>query len=404
MNTHSGFDEKRLSRISTAVARYIGPGKIPGTVSLAARNREIFHYEAQGVMNLESGIPMARDTIFRIHSMVKPITTVAVMILFEAGEFHLTNSISRFFPTASKLKVLDEKTGELVDLIREVTIRDLLSHTAGFSYPMHDNSQIDKMYREMEGYISKPLNQFVEEVFKLPLVFQPGTNWRYSISHDILARIVEITSGQAYEDFIMQNILQPLGMVDTDYSVPTAKLSRLATMYGALNIEDQEVTTNAQRKATAEGKIKPLVSPSTKDEKGIHNTVRGGHGLFSTAHDFYRFCQMLLDGGEFDGHRIICRKSVELMTRNMLQSHMMPYDDPPKFGCGFGYGMNIILDTRLWGYLVSEGSYSWGGAASTSFFVDPIEKIIAIQLAQFQPYGFFPIVDDFRIAIYQALI
>ncbi|MCK4515993.1 MAG: beta-lactamase family protein [Spirochaetaceae bacterium] len=404
MHTPQTIDANRLNRISQAVSRHVGPRKLAGATVLLARDGEIVHTESQGVLSQETGSPMKPDSIFRIYSMTKPIVSVAAMILHEQGAFQLYDPLSRYVPAAANLKVLDEQ-GNLVEPARAITIRDLLSHTSGFSY-WGGEEKVDALYREAGLAGPLPLDEFVSRLLRIPLAGHPGSKWRYSVSMDVLAHVVELVSGRRLDEFLSERLFNPLGMADTGFHVPSAKHDRFAWMYGSADILDGDGTGLEQWREAESGNIRVLATASDCLESQPHNVMRGGHGLVSTAPDYLRFCRMMQGGGELDGNRILGKKAVELMTRNTLPSHLPPIElgGMPQHGLGWGLGFCVLMDAGLGGILGSDGTYSWGGAASTYFWIDPREQLIGIQMAQFQPAGFHRIGDDFRTAVYQALV
>jgi CubicO group peptidase (beta-lactamase class C family) len=285
-----------------------------------------------------------------------------------------------------------------------MTIRDLLSHTAGFSYFGGDDG-VDPLYREAKLPGPLPLEEFVDRLMEIPLANQPGELWRYSVGIDVLARVVELASGSRLDEFLRERIFAPLGMIDTGFHVPAENHHRFATMYGSADVLDPATTAALQLRLFQEGEIRVLATASDSLESAPHNAMRGGHGLVSTAADYLQFCRMILAGGELEGARILSRKSVELMTRNTLPDRLVPIEigGMPQDGLGWGLGFSVVVDAGQRGALGSNGTCSWGGAASTSFWIDPREELIGIQMAQFQPAGIYTIGDDFRTAVYQAL-
>jgi CubicO group peptidase (beta-lactamase class C family) len=404
-----GLSSGRLARIRPAVEKHISDVKVAGAVTLVARQGQVVHHECVGLMDREHNKPMQPDTIFRIYSMTKPLTCTALMTLYEKGEFQLYDPVAKFIPAFQDLKVYAGGEGsdvKLVDLERPVTVRDLLTHTSGLTYHFLEYGPVEQMYREAQVCSQKPLSEFVADVLKMPLAFQPGTAWRYSYAHDVAAYLVEVMSGQPVDVYLRENLFEPLGMVDTGYYVPQGKVDRLAAMYGTGDCLEPDMTTTRwyEDAAVAGGR---LIATSTDSlESAPHNVFRGGHGLVSTAQDYYRFCQMLLDGGELEGNRILGRKTVELMVTNHLIPEMMPYEIGGVYSPGYGYGLgfSVLMDVGQCQVPGSEGVYGWGGAASTSFWIDPQEKFIGVQMAQFQPSGFHPIGDDFEVAAYQAIV
>jgi CubicO group peptidase (beta-lactamase class C family) len=246
----------------------------------------------------------------------------------------------------------------------------------------------------------------VADLLKMPLAFQPGTAWRYSVAHDVVAYLVELISGQALDAYLAETLFEPLGMVDTGYYVPEDKLDRLAAMYGSIDLSGPKVTGSKWFDDAAVAGSRLLASPTDSLESSPHRVFRGGHGLVSTAGDYYRFCQMLLNGGELDGNRILGRKTVELMVANHLQPELLPFEiagfDTP--GYGYGLGMRALMDVGQAQTPGSVGEMGWSGAACTYFWIDPQEQFIGVQMAQFQPGIFYPIAPDFRVAAYQAIV
>ena len=386
-----GFSSERINRINAAMQRYVDEKKIAGVVSLIARHGDIVHFEKAGMADIESGKPMQLDSIFRIYSMSKPITSTAVMMLFEEGKFQLTDPISRFIPAFKEVKVLDNTTGSgvrYVNPVREVSIHDLLTHTAGLSYGFDDDVYIDELYRKkLWAFVEKnpgmTLQACIERVSKLPLAFQPGTMFRYSFATDVLGYLVQVVSEMPFEEFLRKRIFEPLRMEDTDFYVPPEKVQRFTSVYGpdektGLKISDPFGTSRY---------IYPTHNPS------------GGGGLLSTTGDYFQFTQMLLNRGELSGTRLLGRKTVEWMASNHL-----PDGVNLDTSSGFGLGFSILLDLGKSPILGSIGNYGWGGAANTNFWIDPQEELIGILMLQFMPSDTYPIVPDFRNLTYQALI
>ena len=404
-----GMSAERLARIPPAIEKHIGADKIAGAVTLVARRGKVVHQECVGLMERENNKSMQPDAIFRIYSMTKPIICVALMTLYEKGHFQLVDPVAKFIPAFQDLKVYAGGEGsavELVDLQRPVTVRDLLTHTSGLTYHWLEYGPVEEMYRETRVSSEKPLQEFVADLLKLPLAFQPGTAWRYSVAHDVAAHLIEVMSGQSVDAYLRENVFQPLGMVDTGYYVPQGKLDRLAAMYGTVDLIEPDVTGTRWYEDAAVAGSRLLASSTNSLESGPHNIFRGGHGLVSTTQDYYRFCQMLLNNGELSGTRILGRKTIELMTANHLAAELLPYEIGGIYspGYGFGLGMRVLMDVGQAQIPGSVGEYGWAGAASTYFWIDPKEELIGIQMAQFQPGGVHPIESAFRIAAYQAIV
>lgn len=398
MNTvaseETGFSSSRLNRISTAMQGYVDQNKLAGLVVLVARYGKVVYRDRFGLMDAEANKPMEFDTIFRIYSMTKPITSVALMMLYEEGGFHLYDPVSKFIPEFADIKVftqVSKKYYRVTEPERKITIWHLLTHTAGLTYDFFEDSPVDVMYREADFHKSnRTLEEMVRELVKIPLVHQPGDVWRYSMATDVLGRLVEVISGVSFDSFLEENIFKPLDMKDTDFYVPEAKLDRFAAMYGP----------------TENDGIELLDAPSTSQYIKKPRFLSGGGGLVSTASDYLRFCQMLLNGGELDGIRLLGRKTVELMTINHLPNELIPIQVQPHIlhGCGFGLGFRVLVNVAQAGRLGTEGEYGWGGGASTSFFIDPKENLIGLLLTQLNPSRYYPIRDQFKVLAYQALV
>ena len=399
-----GLSSSRIERIRPAIERYLGEEKIAGVVTLLARRGLVAHLESFGLAGREQGQPMQSDCIFRLCSMTKPVTVVALLILLEQGKVRLTDPVSRFIPEFAGLKVVEDEsssTPDLVNLERPVTIWHLLTHTAGLTYHTSEYGCVERMYREAEIFSEDPLSVFVGNLARMPLAFQPGTTWRYGVGHDVAARIVEIAGGKEYDAFLREYIFAPLGMSDTGFYVPEAGLPRLTSEYGYADWTEPRMTsTNWMGGEAPESRL--IRGPGNGLEAAQHNIFRGGHGLVSTAMDYFRFCQMLLSGGSFHGERVLSRKTVELMTANHLSPGQFPADwwDP---GLGFGLGVRVSVDPARSQMLGTAGEHGWAGAAGTYYWIDPAEEFIGIIMFQFQPGDAFQLAGDFRTAAYQAI-
>lgn len=389
-----GFSTSRLARINAGLQRYLDAGKYAGMLAMVARHGEIAYSECLGVSDLKSRKPMQDDAIFRIYSMTKPITSAAVMMLLEEGRLRLNDPLSDYLPAFKDLKVVARNTEagmELEDLQRPITIRNLFTHTAGFSYGFDQNDPLDKLYtRKMWGRVDKPgstLADMVDALAELPLAHQPGTVFRYSVAIDVLGRLVEVISGQPFDQFLQQRIFEPLGMVDTAFWAPPEKAARLASVYGP----DEK----------RPGHLRNL-EPGTRSHYLRPATFfSGGGGLVSTAMDYMRFCQMLLNGGELEGVRLLGRKSVETMRLNHLPEGV--YEDPNR-AYGFGLGGHVLLHPGRAEVTASEGTWSWGGAANTCFWIDFKEQLVGVLMLQFMPSFLYPVTVDFQNMVYQALV
>lgn len=394
-----GISSQRLLRIDNALQRYVDRDQLAGVVALLAREGQVCYFERFGAMSRETGMPMQLDTIFRIHSMTKPITSVAVMTLWEEGRFLLDDPVSRYIPEIGHMKVYQPGNGSTAGLAepeRPVTVRDLLTHTSGMTYgiPLTDGSPVHRMYQDARLLdAGHTLEDMTLKLSRLPLAHQPGSRWRYSISTDVLARLVEVVSGVPFDQYLSRVVFEPLGMNDTGFFVPDDQMERFATVYGP----------------TPSGGLMPIGTPGDRRFTSRPAFLSGGGGLVSTATDYLRFAQMLLNGGELDGARLLGPRTVGLMTRNHLPSNCVPYQISSGMagftrGYGFGLGFAVMTDLAQATAMGSEGEYHWGGAASTYFWIDPHEHLIGILMTQFMPMHHYSIDREFRVLAYQALV
>ena len=338
--------------------------RVPGAVALIARRGRLGFFESFGQRDAARGVPMANDAIFRIYSMTKPITSVAAMMLWEEGRFLLSDPIAKYLPDLSNLNVAVERAGELerVPLERAITIQDLLRHTSGLTYEFRGASPVHKLYMGAKVYSrAQSSADQVATLGKLPLLHQPGTRWEYGRSTDVVGRLVEVLAGQRLSAFFEQHIFAPLGMVDTAFHVPERHHSRLAEAFA----------TDPDSGAAVQ----------LLEVRDPPNFESGGGGLVSTASDYARFLQMLLNGGTLDGRRLLSRKTIELMTAD----HLGPITGAPDLllpGHGFGLGFAVRLHAGIAHVPGSIGTYFWGGLAGTTFWVDPAEQLFALMLIQ----------------------
>jgi CubicO group peptidase (beta-lactamase class C family) len=397
-----GFSSSRLERIRTHLQRYIDAGKVAGTVTLVARQGQVAYFEPQGHLEIERQRPVQRDSIFRIYSMTKPITSVAIMMLYEQGRFQLDDPVHAFIPAWKNLRVFisgNHPTFVTAPVERPMTIRDLLTHTSGLTYGNTERTNVDAAYRKLGvGDRSKPgstLQDMINALAELPLEFSPGTRWNYSVSTDVLGYLVEVISGQRFDDYLRDHILQPLGMVDTSFAIAPEQLSRFACNY--------------QRQS--DGRLQLIDAPPTSQYREV-SFLSGGGGMVSTVGDYFRFTSMLRNRGELDGIRLLGRKTVELMTMNHLpdDQDLTRLALPGRFaetayaGVGFGLGFSVMRRPATAQILGTPGEYAWGGAASTAFWVDPKEDLIVIFMTQLMPSSSYPIRRELRTITYAALI
>lgn len=392
----TGLSADRLGRIDRFLTEnYIDAGRIPGALTLVARRGEIAHFSALGLMDSERGKPTRKDTIYRIYSMTKPITTVALMMLYEEGRYQLNDPVGEFLPEWSDTEVW--VSGEHPDFKtrppdRAMTIRDLLSHQSGLTYGFTDDNPVDRAYPNL---IDRPLAEWSTTLAGLPLLYSPGTAWNYSVSTDLCGYLVEVLSGQKFDAFLKERILGPLGMVDTAFYVPDDRLDRFAACYAP----------------TAENGFVLQDDPEKSSYRNTPNLLSGGGGMVSTASDYFRLCQMLLNGGELEGQRILSRKTIDLMTANhlpggkSLADRAIPgrWSEATFDGIGFGLGFSVVLEPSASQIVGSPGQYAWGGAASTAFWIDPVEEVIVVFMTQLIPSNDYPLRGELQVLVNAAI-
>lgn len=385
-----GLSFERLQRIDDAFRSYAEEGRIAGAVGMVLRHGKLAYTGAWGMRDVAAGDPQEADDIFRIASMTKPLTSVAVMMLYEEGRFFLSDPVGRYLPELANLAVAKLAEATSADDIpterafRPITIQDLLRHTSGLTYGTFSNTVVDSLYRRERAGGEATLKDMVTHLSQLPLAYQPGTRWNYSLSTDVLGRLVEVVSGQSFDVFLRERIFEPLDMVDTGFYVPASERDRFARSYGH---------QGAERTLTVNDTL-GFMRPPTR--------FSGGGGLVSTARDYPRFAQMLLNGGELDGARILGRKTIELMTTDHL-----PDGIPTGFlrpGWGFGLGFTVKNEAGLDGMPGSVGNYYWYGILGTSFWVDPEEDLIGIFMIQIRPNRDITFRQQFKRLVYQAVI
>ena len=394
-----GLSSQRLNNIRPWVQRYIDAGKIPGALVMVARHGRVAYLDRWAYRDVEARLPVELDTIFRIYSMSKPITSVAVMMLYEQGLFQLNDPLAAYLPEFSEMQVY--VSGEADSMVTEtarspITIQQLLTHTAGFTYGFFDDTPVSPLYRQHRADFEKQsgsLQEVVGRLSELPLVCHPGTAWNYGVSTDVLGRFVEVVSGQQFDHYLEQHIFTPLAMVDTSFVVAKDKLDRFAALYARNEGDGMSLLENAGNSV--------YVDDVT--------TFSGGGGLVSTVADYFRFTELMRRKGELNGVRLLGRKTVEHMTSNQLAGDLAAMGQPSfmettQEGIGFGLGFAVTMDPARAQLLGSAGEYAWGGAASTSFWVDPVEDMTVIFLTQLLPSSSYPLRRELRILTYQALI
>ncbi|WP_371688615.1 serine hydrolase domain-containing protein [Micromonospora sp. KC207] len=397
-----GFDPARLARIDEHFGRYVDDGRLAGWQIVVTRRGEIAHSATYGMRDREAGLPVEPDTLWRIYSMTKPVTSVAAMMLWEEGRFELTDPIDRWLPEFADVRVYDK--GPLtkpytVPAVEPIRIWHLLTHMSGLTYGFAQVSVVDGLYRAAGFDLGVPVGADLAAASRrlagLPLLFQPGTGWNYGVSTDVLGRLIEVVSGRRLDDFLAERIFRPLGMTDTGWWVEEADAKRLAALYLS-----HAVTGRATR-ADAFGRL-ALAEP---------DFLSGGGGLVSTAADYHRFTQFLLRGGELDGVRLLGPRTVRFMTRNHLpDGRDLASFSPTGFaetvldGIGFGLGFAVVQDPVPSRVPSSVGEYYWGGMASTAFWVDPVEELTALLFTQLMPSSTHPLRPQLRQLVYSALI
>ncbi len=370
----TGFSAERLAAMHRTIDGFVDAGKYSGYITLIARDGRIVDWQAHGWQDIEAKVPLQKDSIVRLHSMTKIITSVGILMLIEDGKLKLGDPVEKYLPALKDRKVLVGGSADapvLEPAARPITIRDLLTHTAGYYYPESWSAEpvpIELMKRA-DPFSADNLDEFVARVAKIPLHQQPGTKFRYGIHTDLLGAIIEKVSGQKLSQFLQERIFGPLGMTDTAFWVPADKRTRLAKTYFH----------------SPDGKLAATPAVNRTPPTAEHGVLSGGGGLFSTAGDYVRFAQMLLNGGELDGKRLLSPKSVELMRQN----HIAHLADPHPFArpeLGFGLGVRMITDLGRSPFLGSAGMFGWDGAATTIVWMDPQEHTVAIFLAQHMPF------------------
>jgi len=425
-----GMASERLKRIGVGMRRLIDADKIPGTVTLVSRRGKVVHFEANGMRDVGKSLPMEKDTIFRLYSQTKPVTGAAVMMLFEEGHFLLSDPVSKYLPEFRDMVVyVGSKDGKIqTEPARPITIHHLLTHTSGLTYSLFP-TPVGQIYSDaaIDGSVAPllqidpqtgknflldaeddperhgTLKEWSERVAQLPLVAQPGTEWNYSVSMDVLGRLVEVISGQTYRDFLKSRLFEPLGMSDTDFYVPEEKLSRFATNYAP----------------NPQGGMIAIDEPANSYFRSPPTIAFGGSGLVGTVGDYLKFAQMLANKGEYEGRRYLGTKTVEFMMEDHLPATFP--DDPTSnlrkvielygaphqgraWGVGFGVAGSVVTNPAISGLPVSKGTFSWGGAATTHFWVDHEEELVGLVHTQLFPDGTHPVSQLMQLLTYQAII
>jgi len=397
-----GLSSSRLARIGDHMKRYIDAGKIAGALTLVARRGQVAFLEPLGHLEIERRRPVTRDSVWRIYSMTKPITSVGLMMLYEEGRFQLDDPVHRFIPSWRDLRIFvggNYPTFKTAPVERPMTIRDLLSHTSGLTYGFMERTNVDAAYRKLgvadqarSGYT---LQDMVDTLAELPLEFSPGTRWNYSVATDVVGHLIEVISGQRLDAYLRERILEPLGMRDTSFVLGEEQAARFAANY----------------ERQADGNLKLIDDPEQSNYRK-RSFFSGGGGLLSTAPDYFRFTAMLQNMGELDRVRLLGRKTVELMTMNHLPGGQELTDlaqagmftETAYAGVGFGLGFSVMQSPARAQILGSPGEFAWGGAASTAFWIDPVEDLTVIFMTQLMPSSSYPLRRELRVLTYAALV
>ncbi len=385
----AGFEPERLTVLHATVKRFVGEGQHAGIITLLARDGKIVDFQTYGYRDVERQLPMERDTICRVYSMSKMITSVATLVLVEEGRLNLDDPVAKYLPELKDMTVWKGGTAhvpQLEPLKRPITIKHLMTHTSGLFYDFSTtNAELAKMWRDANLWSGPGLTNFITKLAQVPLMHQPGDAYTYGINQDVLGAVIERVSGQTFGAFLEERIFRPLGMNDTGFDVPPEKMNRLAKTY----------------KHGTDGKFvedQPIVETWPEAGRGIE---AGGAGIFSTAGDFARFAQMLCNGGSLEGHRLLGRKTVELMTANHLVT--LPNNQVATRQKGFGLGVEVTTDLGQLSMPSSIGQFGWYGAATTYCQVDPKERVVAIAFAQHFPFNEHNFFAAFQTGYYQAL-
>ncbi len=389
-----GLSTERLARLDKVMQEEIDRKHKAGTVILIARRGFIAHFRAFGMADIESGIKMKTDHLFRLFSMTKPITSTALLMLYEEGKFQLTDPLEKYIPAFRGVKVFagfdENKLMKYEEPKRKITIQDIFRHTAGFTYGIFSETMVDKAYKEagIDFETMDSLKEFVDKLATVHLLYHPGEQWVYSVAHDVQAYLVEYFSGMRFDEFVHSRIFKPLGMKDAVFGIPKQYVSRYTTNYTRIE----------------EGGLQAIDKPENSSYARHTDHPFGGTSLSSTAMDYFRFSQMLLNKGKLDNVKILGRKTVELMTSNNLPPHIQSivYENM-EYGMGYGLGIGVLLDPAQSGNPGSSEAFGWGGAATTRAWMDPKEHLIALLFTQYLPAD-MNLRSRFRTLVYQAIV
>ena len=391
-----GISESRIENVHALAKGYVDRGAFPGYACIVSSGEDVW-FRAYGMRDVELALPVERDTIFRLHSMTKPITTAALMMLHEEGRFQLDDPVARYIPSWANLAVFEEGDEDSYSTTvpeRPMMVKDLLMHTSGLTYGFMYSHPVDALYRK-RGIGGGDLQAMVDALADIPLRFSPGTRWSYSHATDICGHLVQVLSDTDLDVLVRERITEPLGMADSGFCVPPAALERFAAAYQYLE----------------DGRFARQDDSQARPYRGRPKLLSGGGGMVGTIDDYHRFAKMLLGRGELGGVRLLGRKTVEYMTTNQLPGNrdlagmgQRVFSETPFEGIGFGLGFSVVLDPAAANVLDSPGDFGWGGAASTYFWVDPREQLVVVFMTQLRPSSSYPIRRELKTAVYQALV
>jgi len=395
-----GFSVERIGRLDAVLHRYVDSGKLPGVQTLVSRRNQLVHRDCYGFTDIESGRKVEENSLYRIYSMTKPITSVALMMLYEEGQFLLENPVSRWLPEFDDLQVWSGGTADAPGthpLDAPMTVHHVLTHTSGLTYGFQFAHPVDELYRRSDlGNFNAPtydLAECMQRLAGLPLLFEPGTRWNYSMSTDVCGALVERMSGMPLDQFFRTRIFEPLGMTDTGFATPESERDRCSALYAA----------------APGGGLNKIGSAGSMTRASA--MLSGGGGLVGSSDDYLRFCHFLLNGGQLDGVRLLSPRTLRLMTSNNLpggatlnEMGQSTFAEVAMAGTGFGLGFSVLVDAAANQSLGSVGQYGWGGAASTAFWVDPAEELAVVFMTQLLPSNTYPLRRHLQAGVYQALI
>lgn len=395
-----------LAEIQPAMQAYAAQHGIPGCATLLAQHGRIVHCAQAGWQDAAHTIPLAPDTIYRIYSMTKPVVCAAILMLCEIGDIGLDDPVSKYLPAFARSQVLVQRgVGTRSEaLARPILIRDLLTHTVGLTYDFLEDNPAAALYREarLMGDAGRTLTQLVNELARLPLAYQPGERWHYSLAIDVIAHVIEIVSGWPLEDYLAERLFRPLGMGDTGFSVASASRPRLAEMTGCPDVAVSTLGEILAAQEAGDYRVRDVEASYPAARRA--SFARGGHGLFSTVGDYFRFAQMLLNEGEFEGARVLSKQTVQTMRSNQLAAPMLPFaiGPVPYSGYGFGLAGRVRMDAAACAFPGGEGEFGWEGAARTSFWVDPENAVVGVLMMQHMVGRDWP-EREFRAWAYRTL-